>query len=714
MRKTDGADVGYPRHPRDRILGVIEIVILVSVGLFLYGDSVTLPFFFDDILHIFWVEGNSLWGLWTGAASLGHYRPLASALWKLSLLFTGTFNAPLLHGINVALHILNGALVAALTRRVLTRWILGGLKAIQPSHYRLTGLVAGVLFLSYPFSYQAVPWVGALFHPLVTSLVLGAVLTGLKARSASWWGWRALSLGMTIAAFFTHETGLTIGAWLLGYELTFRDDDEAAQRRWRVYLWPLAYLALGVAYLGLYFSVPRGGDPPPLPTRDLLIQNGAYLLQGLAFPIAPLTRWTMDGWGWNDLSAAYLAAGLTVGLLVSLSWRQRMLRALGFALICFTLSVIPVWLTLPFIYMISGPRLLYLASVGAAIGWACGFQALACLGRGQWRALTSGLSLLLIGLTVVFCCRFVRVGQAVHRLGGDLIWQMSEIVAATPEDERLLVVNYPAWLSPHPLVYPVGHEGVEFMPRYTAPADLAWANSGVRREIQTAKFANTLVELEGLYCGVRGPDVGWEGLAQRLRAADQVYAVHYTPEALDLVQVGRLANGCSLSATPSASTMPSDWQPIGAVFDDRVTLVAVETATGSQSASADEQTRTDAVRLTLRLIWQSEGPLTDADYRIFAHLYDESGALITQSDGYPMDGLYPFWLWLPGEQIEENRYFTLGCSLSAPASQHSGYYRIAIGIYDGASGERLPAFTPDGTHFADDAVPIPDIRWPGD
>jgi len=698
---------------------VIEIVILVSVGLFLYGDSVTLPFFFDDVLHIFWVEGNSFWGLWTGAASLGHYRPLASALWKLSLLFTGTFNAPLLHGTNVALHILNGALVAALTRR-----ILGGLKAIRPPHYRLTGLVAGVLFLSYPFSYQAVPWVGALFHPLVTSLVLGAVLTALKARglkatrSALWWGWRALSLGMTIAAFFTHETGLTIGAWLLGYELialrplTFRDADKAAQYHWRiyglkaVYLWPLVYLVLGVAYLGLYFSVPRGSDPPPLPTRDLLIQNGAYLLQGLAFPIAPLTRWTMDGWGWNDLSAAYLAAGLTVGLLMFLSWRQRTLRALGFALICFTLSVIPVWLTLPFIYMISGPRLLYLASVGAAIGWACGFQALAalrplaCLGRGQWRTLTSGLSLLLSGLTVTFCCRFVRVGQGIHRLGGDLIWQVSEVVAATPEDERLLVVNYPAWLSPHPLVYPVGHEGVEFMPRYTAPADLVWANSGVRREIQTAKFANTLIELEGLYCGVRGPDVGWEGLAERLRAADQVYAVHYTLEALDLVQVGRLANTPSASGLKATSTMPL------AVFDDRVTLVAAETV------SADEQT------LTLRLVWQSEGPLADADYRIFAHLYDESAALATQSDGYPMDGLYPFWLWLPGEQIEENRYFTLGCrhsdgALSAPASQHSGYYRIAIGIYDGANGERLPAFTPDGTHFADDAVPIPDIRWPG-
>ena len=647
---------------KGQVLSRVEIVALAGLGLFLYGDSATLPFFFDDVVQFHCVEGSSFLGLWTGAASYGYYRPLPFVLWKLSLWFTGPFHPLWLHALNVVLHILNAALVVVLTRRILPF-----------PHYRLVGLAAGVLFLSFPFSYQAVPWVGALAHPLVTCLVLGAVLTAIAARSTSRWDWRALSLGLTLAAFFTHETGLTVGGWLLGHELMHRDGDKPG----RVFLWPLAYLALGVAYVLLYFSVPRAGSPLPPLTVERLLQNGAYLLQGLAFPIAPLTRWMMDARGWNDLSAAYLAGGLATGVLAFLSWRRGTLRVLGFALICFTLAIVPAWLVLPFNYVISGPRLLYLASVGAAIAWASGFQALAGLGRGWRRAATSGLSLTLLGLTVAFGCRFVRARQSIHRLGGELIWQVSQVAAMTPEDERLLVVNYPTWLAPDRPVYPIGHEGVEFMPAYVGMRDLAWINSGVRRKIRTARFANILAPLPGLYYGVRGPAVGWEDLAERLRAAGQVYAVRFTPGALTLVKGGALAR------TPATRTTPL------AVFDDRVTLIATEVMSSTGRA------------LTVRSAWQAQEPLTDADYRIFAHLYDASGALVAQSDGYPMGNLFPFWLWQPGECVEEVRYLAL------PASLSSGQYSIALGIYDGGSGQRLPAFGVDGVRFTDDAVPIP-------
>lgn len=653
---------------RGQGLSAAEIIILTGLGVLLYGDSIALPFFFDDVVHFRWAEGNSFLRLWTGAAALGYYRPLPFTLWKLSRLLLGTFHPALLHAVNVVLHILNAALVVALTRQI-----------VRAPRYRLAGLIAGGLFLSYPFSYQAVPWVGALTHPLVTSLVLGAVLTAIIAHSRSWWGWRALSLGLAVAAFFTHETGLTVGGWLLGYELTCRKDD----KRWHTSFWPLVYLALGLAYMPLYFAVPRAGSPLPPLTSERLVQNSAYLLQGLAFPMAPLTRWTMDRWCWNDLSAAYLAAGLTVGLLVPLSWRQGMLRGLGCALICFTLAITPAWLALPFNYLISGPRVLYLESVGAAIAWACGFQALAHLGRRWRRSLTCGVSLLLIGVTVAFGCHFVRTRQDIHRLGGDLIWQVSRTAAAAPADERLLMVNHPAWLAPDRLVYPIGHEGVEFMPAYIGVGDLVWVNSGVMREIETVKFSNTLIPLSGLYCGVRGPEVGWDDLAERLRAADHVYAVHFTPEGLALVKAGTLVE------TPSVKTLPL------ALFGGRVTLVAAEVV------SSDEQA------LAVRLVWRAEEPLTGADYRIFTHLYDSSGVLVTQADGYPMDGLYPFWLWRAGERVEEIRYFAL------PGSSPSGHYQIAVGIYDGASGERLPAFAPDGSRFAADAAPVLEMRWPG-
>ena len=654
----------------NQVLNAVEMVVLVGLGLFLYGDSVTLPFFFDDPVQFRCVEGSSFLGLWTGTGAYGYYRPLPFVLWKLSLWFTSPFRPALLHAINVALHILNAALVVVLTRRILP----------FPRH-RMTGLAAGILFLSFPFSYQAVPWIGALTHLLVTSLVLGAVLTAITARSTSRWGWRVLSLVMAVAAFFAHEAGLTLGGWLLGYELMHRDDGKP----WRISLWPLVYLALGVAYVPLYFAVPRAGSPFPPLTAGQLVQNGAYLLQGLAFPVAPLTRWTMEGWGWSDLSAAYLAGGLTIGILTFLNWRQGTLRAWGLALVCFMVTIVPSWLVLSFDYVINGPRLLYLASVGSTIAWACGFQALACLGRGAgfpachhgwWRTCASGFTLLLLGLTVAFGCHFVRVRQAIYRLGGELIWQVSQAVSVTPEGERLLVVNCPAWLAPDRLVYPIGHEGVEFMPAYVGVGDLAWVNSGVSRQIRTAKFANTLVPLPGLYCGVRRPAVGWEGLAERLRAADQVYAVHLAPEALTLVRAGTLVEALATQGAPLA------------VFDARVALLAADVV------STADQT------LTVQLVWQAQEPLTDADYRVFVHLYDASGALIAQSDGYPMDGLFPFWLWRPGERAEEVRYLAL------PASLPSSNYSVALGIYDGTSGKRLMALAANGVRFKDDAVPV--------
>ena len=59
------------------------------------------------------------------------------------------------------------------------------------------------------------------------------------------------------------------------------------------------------------------------------------------------------------------------------------------------------------------------------MAWACGLQALAGLGRGRWRALTTALSCFLVGVTVAFGCTFVRTRQAIYHLGGDLIWQVS-------------------------------------------------------------------------------------------------------------------------------------------------------------------------------------------------------------------------------------------------------------------------------------------------
>ncbi len=639
---------------------MLEVIVLVGMGVFLYGDSVRLPFFSDDIVHNWWVEGNSFLDLWRFSTALGHYRPLPFVMWKVSLWLTGSLHAPLLHALNVALHILNSLLVAALARR-LTRG----------PYARLTGLIAGLLFISFPFSYQAVSWVGSACHPLVTSLVLGALLGALGAHH---WPGRIFSLVLAVAACFAHETGVIVGGWLLVYELLYGAERRPGDRMARRLFWPLVYLIPGVVYALCYLSLNHTDNHMPAFTAERLIQNGSYLLQGLAFPIAPLTRWTMAAWGWTDLQAAQTAAVLSVALLSGVSWRGNGtgLRLLAFALCCFVSAVVPSWLMLSYSYVISGPRLLYLASVGAALGWAGAIRAVANLGRSKgWRI----LALSLTASVVAFGCQFVRAREQLHHSGGDLIWQVVETARTAPPDRPVLIVNYPAWLAPDRSVYPIGHEGVEFMPGYAYVSDLSWVNGGPRLDVMTAKFANTLRPLPGMTYGVRGPDVEWEGLAERIRVAGMVYTVHYDPRALKLVQVGRLM-------PPPASPAP----PL-ATFDDRVTLAVAEaTQAGGEIA--------------LRLVWQSHGPLTDAVYSVFVHLYDASGTLIAQADGYVLDGLYPFWMWRAGEWIEEAR------SLRPESGQLPTDYRIAVGVYDLESGRRLPALSAEGRRFENDAVPV--------
>lgn len=638
---------------------VIEISVLVGLGLFLYVDTLKLPLFSDDVVHRWLAESTSLWGLWKGFYSLWYYRPLSFVAWRATLWLAGASNPVLLHGISVTLHILNGLLVAVIARRL-----------AKGPLCELAGLIAGALFISFPFSYQAVSWVGAMCHPVLTSFILGALLSAMSARR---WPGHVLALLLNTAACFAHEAGVVFVGWLLGYELLYGAESQPGSTLTRRLVWPLIHLALSIAYLVLYFSLPRAESPLPPLTAERLTQNGSYLMQGLAFPIAPLTRLTMAAWGWNDLQAAQVAALLSVSLLLPLCWLGKELRLLAFSLLCFVCAIIPSWLTLYYGYVISGPRLLYLASVGATLAWAGGLRALAGAHASMLRRF---LTLLLTGLIVLFGSNFVRVRQHINDMGGDLIWQVVKAAAGAPADEQMLIVNYPAWLAPDRSVYPIGHEGTEFMPGYANVSDLSWVNNGPRRDIQTAKFANTLIPLPGLTYGVRGPEVGWEELAEKMRAAGSIYAVHYTAHKLRLIQVGRLAS----------SPVASPDSPL-AIFDGRVTLAAAEaTRVGEE--------------IVLRMTWHSHGPLTDTVYSVFVHLYDASGRLVAQADGFALGGMYPFWMWRAGEQIEEIRY------LSPENGQFPPVYRVAVGIYDLKSGQRLPALAADGSRFGDDAVPV--------
>jgi hypothetical protein len=87
------------------------------------------------------------------------------------------------------------------------------------------------------------------------------------------------------------------------------------------------------------------------------------------------------------------------------------------------------------------------------------------------------------------------------------------------------------------------------------------------------------------------------------------------------------------------------------------------------------------VRLTL--YWRGDARI-DRDIIVFAHLLDHTGWLRGQQDNQPRQGTYPTRAWTPGEQVID--VYRIPVAGDAPLGQAL----LEVGMYDPASGERLP------------------------
>lgn len=98
----------------------------------------------------------------------------------------------------------------------------------------------------------------------------------------------------------------------------------------------------------------------------------------------------------------------------------------------------------------------------------------------------------------------------------------------------------------------------------------------------------------------------------------------------------------------------------------------------------------------LDLVWQADIPIPER-YKVFVHLLDENGRLVSQCDSEPMDGIRPTDSWQPGEWISD-KYGLLLSSLWLPSETGlaPGEYEIAMGVYHSDTGERVPVCCPQG------------------
>jgi len=88
--------------------------------------------------------------------------------------------------------------------------------------------------------------------------------------------------------------------------------------------------------------------------------------------------------------------------------------------------------------------------------------------------------------------------------------------------------------------------------------------------------------------------------------------------------------------------------------------------------------------LLFDLLWHTLKPV-ERDYTVFVHLRDSTGQTVAQGDASPAwFGPVPTSRWKVGpNQADAHR-------LELPAELRSGQYALVIGLYDPATGERLP------------------------
>jgi hypothetical protein len=133
----------------------------------------------------------------------------------------------------------------------------------------------------------------------------------------------------------------------------------------------------------------------------------------------------------------------------------------------------------------------------------------------------------------------------------------------------------------------------------------------------------------------------------------------------------------------SAKLIPWQWPapldtPPPVNFFDKTTLTGFQLADDGQSVT---------------LSWLVTGPF-EADYTVFLQAWRaDTGEYAAGFDGPPVQGDYPTRLWSPGEVVIDTH--PIDRSLLPP-----GRYFLLAGLYHPLTGERLPAFGPDG--------PLPD------
>ncbi len=146
----------------------------------------------------------------------------------------------------------------------------------------------------------------------------------------------------------------------------------------------------------------------------------------------------------------------------------------------------------------------------------------------------------------------------------------------------------------------------------------------------------------------------------------------------------------TVESRPRTFAVPPIPHPQPANFDNQIALLGYDLE--ARTRNTQHATRNTQYGIRLTLYWQT---LTEmhTSYTVFVHVLDAGGRIVAQRDSVPGGGALPTTGWVAGEVIADEYEL----AVDAPG----GEYRIEVGLYDAASGQRLPTVDEAGQAVGD-------------
>ena len=648
------------KRPLIYILPIITFLLTMIV----YGRSVLLPFFFDDLVWLPYVTETSIEKIWSEPSIFPYYRPLAPTIWRLSYLLWDSHQSVWLHGMNLVLHAINGWLVGLLAMTVFSRG------DTSVSNRYLLAFISATIYIIFPFHFQTIPWVTAAFHLFVTTFTLGSLLAYWQFRQTGRRYWVVIGMLLALAALFTQENGVLVAPMVLALEVV----RGRQQWKWRT---ALLWFIPTLIWLPIWLTMPRATGEVALNSPETIGQNLVWFLQGAAFPLTWMGGWLRDNWTGNGF---WTAVFLSIIALVSggmLLWRTRtpIVSRLLFALMFSVLASLPALLLLPFAYLLSSPRLMTLTAVGIAWFWAAVITtgiawSVRCV-RNRRKTAVVGMMITAVFMILLFlpALSFLQRQMRTHLWLGSAFDQM--IIFATEvnaQGRAAIAINFPYVVGVHQPTFGIGHEGVVFVVSYVPVPSIISTQTGIPANFDVVRYNDIRPQMPYLY-GVMGDGQNFPDLLAQT-SNPQIFNTEFSENGIVIQEVGL--------AAPIVDEMP----PLARFPSEDIVL------RHGWITAVNNQYRIDT-------IWEINNP-PPYEITLFVHLLDKSGQLVAQADGHTWARTYPMGQWASGAIIQDTRYVTVD----------DESVTVQVGLYNGMNGERLTAETAVGQPIPNDAIII--------